>query len=105
VSRSDIALVCVFALFVGVTTTLARAWPGDTGQVTVYASPWASPETALMIAARAGGRVVSGTRVRWAVIARSDDPVFVSRLYSAGAMFVADPFGARVCGIQSSKRT
>ncbi|WP_018181185.1 hypothetical protein [Kaistia granuli] len=85
-------LVSVFAIFVGSMTADA-----GTKEVAVLAPVWASAAETAEIVARSGGSIVAGAGVANVIIARSDNPDFVSTLYSAGAWLVLDAVKLRGC--------
>jgi hypothetical protein len=59
-------------------------------RVVVVAPPWSAPERVISIIAEAGGTLVNGGRGQWLAVAEGQSPDFVSRLFSAGALFVFD---------------
>lgn len=69
------------------------AWPTGGGAVAVFAAE----DDALAIIAAADGRIVSGGMADFAVIAVSDDPQFVGKLYAAGATLVLAAFPGSAC--------
>lgn len=59
--------------------------------VAVLASSLRDPTGAYELVALAGGAIVGTSALPGLVLARSDDPAFVRRLYAAGALLVLDP--------------
>lgn len=72
--------------------------PVRTDPVAVVVSPWAPPIEALQVVAAANGRILSAGPRNWIVLARSDGPDFVDRLYASGAWLVIAAEGLRGCG-------
>ncbi|MEJ1158650.1 hypothetical protein [Prosthecomicrobium sp. N25] len=71
--------------------------PGEGRDVLVIAMPWADPAAALRAVAEAGGQIVgTGTRP-FVILARSDEPGLVGRLYRAGAGLVLDARATGTC--------
>jgi hypothetical protein len=102
-NTSGLPVVLNALLILGV-LLLAAAAPPAHGAVAVFAAPWS--DGAAAIVAEAGGRLVAGGRWPWIILAVandgelavldgktavSGDGEFVSRLYRAGAILVADP--------------
>jgi hypothetical protein len=87
-NTSGLPIVLNALLILGV-LLLAAAAPPAHGAVAVFAAPWS--DGAATIVAEAGGRLVAGGRWPWIILAVADDGEFVSRLYRAGAILVADP--------------
>lgn len=65
--------------------------------VAVVVSPFATDDEAVRVIARAGGRLVAGTRLPWIAVARSPGDDFHARLRAAGAWAVLAPL-ASGCG-------
>jgi hypothetical protein len=82
----------VVAIFVASMTADARS-----REVAVVAPPWAGETGAANIVARSGGSIVATAGLSNIIIARSDDPEFVSTLYQAGAWLVLDAVKLRSC--------
>lgn len=66
--------------------------------VAVFFAPFSDSDAALLRVAAAGGEVLRHGAVSTIVIARSDDPDFVERLYGAGALAVSAAIGRWICG-------
>jgi hypothetical protein len=66
-------------------------------EVAVVAPPWADAADVATIVARSGGSIVASAGLPNIIIARSDDPEFVSTLYHAGAWLVLDAVKLRSC--------
>jgi hypothetical protein len=66
-------------------------------EVAVVAPPWASEADVAGIVAQSGGSIVATAGLPNIIIARSDDPEFVSTLYQAGAWLVLDTVKLRSC--------
>lgn len=76
---------------------VAAATPKASSHVAVLVAPGSEPAEAVAVVARAGGEIVAPTGRDWAVVARSDDADFVTRLYAAGALVVVDALLAAGC--------
>lgn len=87
-----ILLVSVLAIFIGSMTADAGAT-----EVAVVAPFWADAAETAEIVARSGGSIVAGAGVANVMIARSDNPEFISTLYEAGAWLVLDAVKLRSC--------
>lgn len=88
---------CAFFGLVGVSLVFIGLTPRAGDAVAVVAAPWQPESTVMKIVAAADGRYVRNGFADWIVVASSDDPQFVERLYSAGAWVVADPAAAGAC--------
>jgi hypothetical protein len=89
--RLVLALNVAAALLVLV--AIATVPRGD--RVLVLVDPWSEPHRVVSVIRDAGGTLVSSGRLPWLAIADGASPDFVSRLMSAGAVFVLDGgFGA-----------
>jgi hypothetical protein len=82
----------VVAIFVA-----SMAADAHSREVAVIAPPWAGEADAANIVARSGGSIVATAGLSNVIIARSDDPAFVSTLYKAGAWLVLDSVRLRSC--------
>ncbi|WP_181703631.1 hypothetical protein [Chthonobacter albigriseus] len=78
------ALLCTLAVL-----AIALS-PKPGGHVAVILGPGSSEPAAVGAIAAADGLLVDGTGQSWIVVARSDNPDFVSALYAAGAWLVID---------------
>ncbi|WEK49428.1 MAG: hypothetical protein P0Y66_17070 [Candidatus Kaistia colombiensis] len=85
-------VVSVVAIFLS--TLTADAGSQD---VAVVAPPWADAADAAAIVARSGGSIVAGAGMANVIIAHSDNPDFISRLYHSGAWLVLDAIKLRGC--------
>src|SRR3712207_6474729 len=59
--------------------------PSQGGTVAVFVAPWAAPGHAVRVVVEAGGRVVRQGGWANVVVATSDEPGWIGRLYAAGA--------------------
>ncbi|MCX5568979.1 MULTISPECIES: hypothetical protein [Kaistia] len=66
-------------------------------EVAVVAPPWADAADTAGIVARSGGSIVAGGGIANVIIAHSDSPDFISRLYHSGAWLVLDAIKLRGC--------
>ncbi len=82
----------VVAIFVA-----SMAADAQSKEVAVVAPPWAGAAEVAGIVARSGGSLVATAGLPNIIIARSDDPGFVSTLYQAGAWLVLDAVKLRSC--------
>lgn len=82
------------AIAIFVSTLTADA---GSAEVAVVAPPWANAADAAGIVARSGGSIVAGAGTANVIIARSDSPDFISRLYHSGAWLVLDAVKLRGC--------
>lgn len=80
---------CCFVMSAGVLL------PGKNGPVAVFAKPWGDP--AIEVVARANGPLMVATQPRWVVVTQANETDFVSKLYQAGAGFVASAAVAYAC--------
>jgi hypothetical protein len=71
--------------------------PSDASEVAVVAPPWADEPQVAAIVAQSGGSIIAKAGLGNVIIARSDDPDFVSTLYRAGAWLVLDAVRLRGC--------
>lgn len=71
--------------------------PAERGAVAIFVPPWVSGPDPIEIIAAADGRYMRRGIADWVVIATSDEPGFVDRLYAAGAWVVANPIVAGAC--------
>ncbi|GAA0779959.1 hypothetical protein E1180_06455 [Roseibium denhamense] len=69
--------------------------PHKSGLVLVVSKPWGDP--AAEVISRAGGRIVFIEGTTWLAVADGTDQAFVSKLYAAGAGFVASSLIAQAC--------
>ncbi|GJD52242.1 hypothetical protein OPKNFCMD_5005 [Methylobacterium crusticola] len=74
------------------------------GTVAVVGAPWGGSAGTVAIIARAGGAILRPGGLGNVVVARSDLPDFVARLYAAGAWLVLDPAGAGGCAPPAPSR-
>jgi hypothetical protein len=79
-----------FALFL-LMGLMVYASPRSGGSVAVIASPFAKNLTSAAIVVRAGGAFEDSALHGQIIIARSDNPRFISALYASGAFFVFNP--------------
>lgn len=90
------ALALAFISLIAVAVVALR--PGAPGTpVAVFFSPYADADSALRRVAAAGGEILRPGAAASIVIARSDDPAFVARLYDHGALLVASGLAAWAC--------
>lgn len=79
--------------------------PGSPGDpVAVFFTPFSDSSAAFLRVASAGGEILRHGAVDSIIIARSDDPAFVERLYGAGALAVSAAIGRWICGPASPTR-
>jgi hypothetical protein len=83
--------VSFFTLAVVVTLLLCEIMPRPAGTVAILSTGPANGALAMEIVARSGGTFEEISSVAHIVLARSDDPDFVSRLYANGALLVFNP--------------
>ncbi len=95
--RAQTCFVFGYALLVAAVLLITYCVPRPGSDVAVLVSPLAEKSYAATIVAQAGGRLVSGARWPFIVIASADSPGFSSRLYSAGAVLVFNPGIAAGC--------
>jgi hypothetical protein len=81
------------AAVIGFALLLLAAWPSGGGAVAVFTTR----DNPLSIVAKADGRIVSGGISDYSVIAVSDDPQFVDKLYAAGAFLVLAAYPGAAC--------
>lgn len=84
------AVLLVLGTWTSISAGLALAVPPGRSMAIV-----APGRDGVRIAIAAGGLLIGGNRM--VVIARSDDPDFVRRLYAAGALLVLDAEDAGAC--------
>ncbi len=73
--------------------------PGSRGTpVAVFFSPFADHDAAILRVAAAGGEILRHGAADTIIIARSDDPAFIGRLYRVGALAVSAAIGRWICG-------
>ena len=94
------------ALAVLAFSALGTAWldyrPTDPSHATLALfSPGLSHEDAFAAVARAGGNIVSGAPLPFALIVQSNDPNFFARLRKAGAWLLLDATGRGGCTVFS----
>lgn len=70
---------------------------GKDGQYAVVAPPWYRPGETIALIQKADGGIVDMGGPANIVIAHSENPNFVHRLYGAGAWLVIDPLRLRGC--------
>jgi hypothetical protein len=87
--------IAINAALIAAVLAVAAVWPPQTGPVAVFASPWSAG--AAGIVANAGGSLLASSVFPWVIVAKSDEPGFVQRLYDAGAILVTDPRLALGC--------
>lgn len=87
-------LLVASAIAIFVSTLTADA---GSAEVAVVAPPWADAADAAGIVARSGGSIVAGAGMANVIIAHSDSPDFISRLYHSGAWLVLDAVKLRGC--------
>ncbi|ODT22479.1 MAG: hypothetical protein ABS35_14770 [Kaistia sp. SCN 65-12] len=75
----------------------SMAGDAQSKEVAVVAPPWADAADVAGIVARSGGSIVATAGLSNIIIARSDEPGFVSTLYQAGAWLVLDAVKLRGC--------
>lgn len=85
-------LVSVVAIFVGSMTADA-----GTKEVAVVAPVWSNASETAEIVALSGGSIVASGGLANVIIARSDNPDFISALYRSGAWLVLDAVKLRGC--------
>lgn len=88
-NQRDKFVLCGFVLFTVLAVFLAQSLP-RTNRVVVFGPPFSSQARVAGIVASAGGEILGGTGLSWAVIAHFDRRSFQSDLYERGAMFVGD---------------
>lgn len=86
VSRRAIALVLLAPLLI----LAIGLWPRAGRAMAVVVSPFGEPAKAAEVVARAGGVLVAASSFDNLVIARSNEPDFVTKLYADGAWLVFD---------------
>jgi len=96
VSLWDKAILSGFAVATFFSVFLSLALPRD-GQVVVFGPPFSQAAEVTEIIASAGGKLVGGTGLSWAVIARFDTDGYQAELYRRGALFVGDARFALSC--------
>lgn len=74
---------------------LGSLMPSGNGPVVVFAKPWGT--SALEVVAKAEGRLMSAPSTSWIALTEASDSGFVTRLYRAGAGFVASSAVAYAC--------
>ncbi|BCP51909.1 hypothetical protein K32_05260 [Kaistia sp. 32K] len=82
----------VLAIFLGSMTADA-----GTPEVAVVAPLWADAAETAEIIASSGGTIVANAGLANVLIARSDNPDFIARLYRTGAWLVLDAVKLRGC--------
>lgn len=97
-SRAERIFVGLFGLLAAIAVFVVGTLPRAGEEVVVFARPWSAQPSAYGIVAGSGGDLVSATNIGWAVIARSDDARFISKLYLNGALFVSNMSLAALCG-------
>lgn len=80
---------------------LGSVMPSGAGPVVVFAKPWGAP--AIEVVAKAGGQLMTAPSEAWIVLTDASDSAFVSRLYQAGAGFVASSTVAYACARLTGK--
>jgi hypothetical protein len=75
---------------------IALALPRD-GKVAIVAAPGTGADAMARLVARAGGAIVRLGPTANVIVATSDAPGFVARLYGAGAWLVLDALVADAC--------
>ncbi|WP_176593713.1 hypothetical protein [Sphingobium sp. EM0848] len=76
---------------------------GKNGQYAVIAPPWYTLGQTVSLIQHADGLVADMRSGRHVVIAQSNEPGFVSKLYRAGAWLVLDPIHLRGCGSTAAR--
>ena len=95
--RGDWIFFALFILVVAGGLAAVAVEPPERGAVAIFVPPWASGPKPIEIIAAADGRYMRRGIADWVVIATSDEPGFVDRLYAAGAWVVANPLAAGAC--------
>ena len=93
---SDKAILGAFATTTVLAMFLAQALP-KSGNVVVFGSPFSSATEVGSIIAQANGKIIGGTGLPWAIVARFDAPDYQSTLYRQGALFVGNADFALSC--------
>ncbi|MEQ8479096.1 MAG: hypothetical protein RIC18_00460 [Hoeflea sp.] len=83
------------AVIMVVLTAAAVIPRGD--RALVFVPPWSPDNRIADVIGAAGGSVINGTGMPYAAIAQSDNPDFVVRLFSSGALLVLDGSLAYFC--------
>jgi len=97
-SGTERAFIGLFAIVAAAAVFVVGTWPRAGGELAVFAAPWSVEADAYRIVSRSGGDLVAGTSLSWAVVARSEDAEFVSKLYMNGALYVSNATLAAWCG-------
>jgi len=98
-SGTERTFIGLFAIFAAAAVFAVGTLPRVGEEVVVFARPWSAQTSAYEIVAGSGGDLVAGTNLGWAVIARSEDARFISRLYLNGALFVSNTSLAAFCAV------
>lgn len=83
-------VIALYAVVLAATLAVAATVPRAGRPVLVAAAPWRDAADLGRIVGAAGGTLVDGTALPFAVVARSADADFVAALYRAGALAVLD---------------
>ncbi len=78
---------------------LGSLMPTGNGPVVVFANPWG--KSAVEVVAHANGTLMAAPLPSWVAMAEATDSGFISRLYQAGAGFVASSTVAYACARMS----
>lgn len=89
---------------IGLLSAVAFAAAAPRGATVAVAGwPGADASTVADIVVTAGGKIVGGTALSNVIVVTSDEPGFVRRLYSAGALLVFHPSIAGGCLVTTHK--
>jgi hypothetical protein len=95
---SDLVPAVVLLIIGSIALVVATLAPsGKDGQYAIVAPPWYRLGETVALIQDADGRIVDMRGPANLIIAHSDDPNFVQRLYGAGAWLVVDPLRLRGC--------
>lgn len=95
VRRSFGIVMANLAVIMVVLTAAAVIPRGD--RALVFVAPWSPEDRIVDVIGSAGGSVINGTGMPYAAIAQSENPDFVFRLFSSGALLVLDGSLAYFC--------
>ncbi|MEO1114401.1 MAG: hypothetical protein AAFY05_18785 [Pseudomonadota bacterium] len=94
-SRFAKGFAAVYFLICSAIVLFASLVPSGTGPVAVFAKPWG--KSAIEVVAAAEAPVIFVRNGSWIALTESTDQELVSRLYEAGAGFVASSAVAMAC--------
>lgn len=77
---------------------------GKAGQYAVIVPPGQAMGEVMAVIQQAGGGILEMRDGSYFILAHSENPDFVSKLYRAGAWLVVDPMGLRGCSVARTER-